>query len=69
MILKYENYELDDSIVFERVAFSAPFKPSVTYTDEACFVYSLSGEGVSYGGLATDAISQGEGILILKIIP
>lgn len=64
MILKYENYTLNNFNVFERVSFAPPFKPNVTYDQEACFIYSLSGNGLSYGGTDRDKISTGESILM-----
>lgn len=64
MILKYKNYQLDNFTVFERVTFAPPFKPSVTYEQEACFIYSLSGNGISYGGLDSDRIVTGESVLM-----
>lgn len=64
MILKYENYQLGAVSVFERVRFQAPFKPSVTYEQEACFIYSLSGNGMLFGGLERDRVEAGESILM-----
>ena len=64
MILKYEDHKFHNHIVFERVTFSPPFKPSVTYENEACFIYSLSGNGASYGGLVRDEVFSGESILM-----
>ncbi|MEO0527740.1 MAG: AraC family transcriptional regulator [Bacteroidota bacterium] len=64
MILKYEGYQLRDTTVFERVTFNPPFKPSVTYDQEACFIYSLSGSGILYGGLERGVVSSNESILM-----
>ncbi|MEM8908301.1 MAG: AraC family transcriptional regulator [Bacteroidota bacterium] len=64
MILKYEDYKLNGVSVFERVAFSPPFKPSVTYEQEACFIYSISGNGMLYGGLEKDTVQSKESVLM-----
>ena len=64
MILKYEHYQLNNKSVFERVTFSPPFKPSVTYVDEACFVYSISGNGKLFGGIESEKVSSNESILM-----
>ena len=64
MILKYEAYELKGTTVFERVEFKAPFKPSVTYEQEACFIYSLEGDGMLYGGLEQENVQSNESILM-----
>ncbi|MEM8509567.1 MAG: AraC family transcriptional regulator [Bacteroidota bacterium] len=64
MILNYESHKLGDFSVFERVTFSPPFKPSITYHNEACFIYSVNGSGISYGGVKRDAIETGESILM-----
>ena len=64
MILKYEDYKLNDKSVFERVTFSPPFKPSVTYENEACFIYSLSGSGMLYGGVKKQQINSRESFLM-----
>ncbi|MEM9296897.1 MAG: AraC family transcriptional regulator [Bacteroidota bacterium] len=64
MILKYNDYKLNNFIVFERVSFAPPFKPSVTYDKEACFIYSLHGNSISYGGVEKDVIDSGDGILM-----
>ncbi len=64
MILSYENYKLNDFPVFERVAFQAPFKPTVTYDQEACFIYSLTGVGISYGGIERSTIQPKESLLM-----
>ena len=64
MILNYEHYELNGFPVFERVTFAPPFKPSVTYDQEACFIYSLSGKGQLYGGVAQNTVSPNESILM-----
>ena len=64
MILSYEGYKLDDLTVIERVSFAPPFKPSVTYDQEACFVYSLSGNGKLYGGIESGRVVSGETILM-----
>ncbi|MEM9076862.1 MAG: AraC family transcriptional regulator [Bacteroidota bacterium] len=64
MIIKYEEYKLNDKSVFERVVFQPPFKPSVTYENEACFIYSKNGNGLSYGGLEKDNVVSKESILM-----
>ena len=64
MIIKYEAYKLNDKSVFERVVFKPPFKPSVTYENEACFIYSKNGNGFSYGGLEKDNVVSKESILM-----
>ncbi|MEM9001638.1 MAG: AraC family transcriptional regulator [Bacteroidota bacterium] len=64
MILNYEKHTLNSFPVFERVLFAPPFKPNVTYDKEACFIYSLSGNGISYGGLNRDKIFAGESLLM-----
>ena len=64
MIISYEDYKLNGFPVFERVAFQAPFKPSVTYEQEACFIYSLTGSGVSYGGVEQSLIQPKESLLM-----
>ncbi|MEM6344342.1 MAG: AraC family transcriptional regulator [Bacteroidota bacterium] len=64
MILKYEAYKLQDFHVFERVTFAPPFKPSATYEQEACFIYSISGNGISYGGLDRTEVSSTDSILM-----
>lgn len=64
MIVKYEDYKIKDKSVFERVIFKPPFKPSVTYENEACFIYSKNGNGFSYGGLEKNNVSSKESILM-----
>ncbi|MEL6560719.1 MAG: AraC family transcriptional regulator [Bacteroidota bacterium] len=64
MILKYEDYKLNDKSVFERVVFKPPFKPSITYENEACFIYSRNGNGFSYGGLEKGKVVSKESILM-----
>lgn len=64
MILSYESYELKESKVFEKVVFRPPFKPSVTFEQEACFIYPINGEGMLYGGLEQGKVSSKESILM-----
>lgn len=64
MILKYEDYKLYNKSVFERVVFKPPFKPSVTYDNEACLIYSNLGNGISYGGIEKDTVKSKESILM-----
>ncbi|MEO1436839.1 MAG: AraC family transcriptional regulator [Bacteroidota bacterium] len=64
MILNHETYQINGKVVFQRVCFQPPFKPSVTYDQEACFIYSLSGNGKLYGGLEQDQVFSSESMLM-----
>ncbi|MEM9361375.1 MAG: AraC family transcriptional regulator [Bacteroidota bacterium] len=64
MILAYESYQLKETKVFEKVVFKPPFKPSVTFEQEACFIYPVAGEGMLYGGLEQGSVSSKESILM-----
>ncbi|MEM0932663.1 MAG: AraC family transcriptional regulator [Bacteroidota bacterium] len=64
MILAYESYQLKETRVFEKVVFKPPFKPSVTFEQEACFIYSVAGEGMLYGGKEKGTITSKESILM-----
>ncbi len=64
MILSYIDYKLDNVSVFERVIFRPPFKPSVTYDQEACFIYSISGNGLLFGGIEKEKVLSSESILM-----
>ncbi len=64
MIVAYDSYQLQETKVFEKVVFRPPFKPAVNFEQEACFVYSVAGEGMLYGGLEQGLISSKESILM-----
>ncbi|MEL6975413.1 MAG: AraC family transcriptional regulator [Bacteroidota bacterium] len=64
MILSYDSYQLKETKVFEKVVFRPPFKPAVTFEQEACFIYSIAGEGMLYGGFEQGAVSSKESILM-----
>lgn len=64
MILSYIDYKLNNHTVFERVSFKTPFHPSVTFDQQACFIYSISGNGMLYGGLEKDSVKNQESILM-----
>jgi len=64
MILAYDSYELKTTKVFEKVIFKPPFKPAANFEQEACFIYSLTGEGILYGGLEHSAIASKESVLM-----
>ena len=64
MILSYDSYQLKEAKVFEKVVFRPPYKPAVTFEKEACFIYSIVGEGMLYGGLEQGAVTSKESILM-----
>ena len=64
MIIQYESHELLGKSIFERVKFKLPFRPNVYYQNEACFIYSFNGKGVSYGVSDRSSIDPNESILM-----
>ncbi|MET1260709.1 AraC family transcriptional regulator [Flagellimonas sp. DF-77] len=64
MILAYESYQLQTTKVFEKVIFRPPFKPAANFDQEACFIYSLAGEGILYGGMEQSPIGSKESVLM-----
>lgn len=64
MILSYQEFKINNKSVFEKVVFNPPFKPNVTYIDEVCFVHSVMGSGISYGGIDAEIISTKDNVLM-----
>ena len=64
MILEYDSYQLQETKVFEKVIFRPPFKPAANFDQEACFIYSVAGEGMLYGGLEQKSITSNESVLM-----
>ncbi len=64
MIISHNTYTLEEKVVFERVKFKPPFKPTASYENEACFIFPLYGRATLYGGLNSDTIQTGESALM-----
>ena len=64
MMVGYQSYQLKETKVFEKVQFKPPFKPAANFDDEACFIYSLAGEGMLYGGLEQEEVNSKESVLM-----
>ena len=64
MVLKHQQFELLGKVVLERVIFSPPLKAPSRMEDEACFLYSVKGASMLFGGDEKEELDSGEGILM-----
>lgn len=64
MIISHQHFDLLGKVVFERVVFTPPLKSFEAMEEEACFVYSINGHAIAYGGADRESIKPTEGVLV-----
>lgn len=64
MIHKHQHFDLLGKVVLERVLFTPPLRLHEKLDDEACLLYSLSGNATLYGNNKKESIQPNSGALM-----
>ena len=65
MVLNHQKIDLGDKCLIEKVIIQAPFRYSVHFHDEACFIYFLEGEAKINSPYEQIRIGPEESVLLI----
>ena len=64
MVIEYQGYDYFGKCVLEKMIFKPPFKPTSNFEHEACFFYTVNGNGSIYGGVDRADFQSNESLLL-----
>ncbi len=64
MILKHQQFDLYDRMIFEKTVLKAPFRMASAMPNEACFLYVLAGEQWVHSAAKTEMLKPRDAILM-----
>jgi len=64
MVIDYQGYDYYGKYVLEKMIFKPPFNPISNFENEACFFYTVNGQGSIYGGVDKANFQTNESLLL-----
>jgi len=64
MVLSHQKFDFNDKCLIEKVVIQAPFRFSVNFQDEACFIYFAEGKTIINSASEQTEITQRESVLL-----
>ncbi|OQP68639.1 helix-turn-helix domain-containing protein [Niastella populi] len=64
MVLHHQKFEFGHKCLIEKVVIQAPFRYSVNFHDEACFIYFLEGTARTSSPIGQVPVASGEAVIL-----